>query len=245
MAGPGHLDDRGAGVRRVLRDLALPAAAAHARLVRPGHLHRVRQAAVPAARADRGRARRPGSTCSAITSRSPSACSRRSSGCSRRPPRCCSSRRCRPRVSVFPVVSGRVRADRAGDGTADRVRLRLLLGPAADDRLRLPRDRARRAAARVLAVRAGPRPPVAAIALGACRWCSWRRARASPSPRSALLLVDRRGLPALLPGPVAAARPPVAAAAGGRSGGSTGRRGVGAGLCLTAWGLFWSVFAIT
>ncbi len=59
----------------------------------------------------------------------------------------------------LPRGGGRVRFHRAEHRPADRVRLRLLLGPAADDRLRLPRDRPRRAAARVLCLRAGPPPP--------------------------------------------------------------------------------------
>src|SRR6202044_1717569 len=57
LARPGRVDDRVAGVLRLLRDLALPPPAARARLLGPGHLHRVRQAAVAAAGADRGRPR--------------------------------------------------------------------------------------------------------------------------------------------------------------------------------------------
>ena len=55
-----------------------------------------------------------------------------------------------------------------------------------------------------------------------------------------LLLATAAVYPGLLPGPVAAAR--LSSRGDGRR--LDGGAGVAAGLCLTAWGLFWSVFAI-
>ncbi len=162
---PVGVDDRDAGVRRLLRDLALPAPAALARLLGPGHLHRVRQAAVAAAGADRGRPRarvqparrslpgRPGGA-GAVLPAVPLA----------RHPAVLPG--AADRAVGVPGHRGRVSAPRTAERTDDRVRLRLLLGPAADDRLRLPRDRARGAAARVLALGAGPRPGARDRAVG-------------------------------------------------------------------------------
>ncbi len=56
-----------------------------------------------------------------------------------------------------PGHLGRGRQARPPCGRRHRRGLRVLLGPAADDQLRLPRDRVRGTAARVLAVGAGPR----------------------------------------------------------------------------------------
>ena len=60
-------------------------------------------------------------------------------------------------VSVFPVAQLAREKLGLGASRGDRGRLRVLLGPAAAGRLRLPRDRVRGAAAGLLAVRAGPR----------------------------------------------------------------------------------------
>ena len=56
-----------------------------------------------------------------------------------------------------------------------------------------------------------------------------------------LLLAVAAAYPRVLPGPVAAAGP----SARGNRWRLDGATGVGAGLCLTAWGLLWSVLAIT
>ncbi len=66
--GPGAVADRAGGVRRLPADLAVPVPAAAADLLGPGHLHRVREAVRPPARADRGHQGRRESTCSATTS---------------------------------------------------------------------------------------------------------------------------------------------------------------------------------
>ncbi len=67
---------------------------------------------------------------------------------------------------VGPAAGGWVGAGERGS-PGDRVRLRLLLGPAADDRLRLPRDRLRGAAPGVLVVGPRARPGARDDLLGA------------------------------------------------------------------------------
>ncbi len=115
-------------------------------------------------------------------------------------------------------------------------------------------------------LRAGPPPSRRRRSRGRCRWCSWRRTRASPWPRSA---PARRGGVPVAAAAVAAARPRCprrASAMSGRPRRATGPPGRGAagcagarpgqrrglrrvalwgGLFLMAWGLFWSTFAIT
>jgi uncharacterized membrane protein len=59
-----------------------------------------------------------------------------------------------------------------------------------------------------------------------------------------LLLATAAVYPRVLPGPVAAARPPVSGNGWRNVWRLDGEAGVGAGLCLTVWGLLWSVFAI-
>ena len=145
--------------------------------------------------------------------------------------RCCSSRRWRPRCRSSPWSTAGFALTGRSDGPADRLRVRLLLGPAADDRLRLPRDRPRRAAARVLAVSAlVRRRPVAAIA--------W----AVPL----VFVKEDQGFTVaaigLLLGATMAFRP-VAARRLWRGATRTASRR-GAGCSSSAWGLFWSVFAI-
>ena len=66
-----------------------------------------------------------------------------------------------------PGDLGRGREAGAQGGCGHRGRVRALLGPAADDRLRLPRDRLRPAAAGLLAGRADPRPLPQRGAVGA------------------------------------------------------------------------------
>ena len=87
-------------------------------------------------------------------------------------------------VSVFPVSQLAREKLGTGPGPGDRDRVRVLLGPAADGQLRLPRDRLRRPAAGLLAVRAGPRPASRPRCGGRCRWSSSRRTRASRWPPS-------------------------------------------------------------
>ena len=168
---------------------------------------------------------------SAITSRSRSVCSPRSSASFRRRPRCCSSRRWRRGVGV-PGGHGGLRADRAGDGAADRLRLRLLLGPAADDLLRLPRDRPGRAAARVLAVGAGPPPARGGDRLGGAAGVRQggpgvhrRRDRRCCSPAAALFPGCCR--PVRVAGPGSARPAWLAAARRDRAVGRAVPRGVG------------------
>ncbi len=131
-----------------------------------GHLHRVRQAARAPARADR-----------------------RHQDARLRPARRSLPAACRGPGPVLPGLSllghAARRAGRAGRGVGvpdqparqgqarpgcqprDRGGLRVLLGPAATGRVRLPRDRARRPAAGLLAVRVGQRPDPGRGLLGA------------------------------------------------------------------------------
>ena len=168
---PGAVADRAGRVRGLHHDLAVPLRPACPGLLGPGHLHRVRPAAGAPARArgehPRGRFQ---------PARGPLPADRRPD----RPHLPAGPQRGHPARGPGPAHRGvggpgqpgrRLPARHRGRAD-DRRGLRALLGPAADDRLRLPRDRVRCPAAGLLAVRAaagqssGPRP------YGRCRWCS-------------------------------------------------------------------------
>ena len=146
--------------------LGVPLPAARPRLLGPGHLHRVRQAAGAPARAG---SEHPRHRVQPV--RRPLPADRRAD----RPAVPDLSQRGHPAggaglpdrgIGDPGEPGGRGPAGHRG-GADDRRRLRSVLGPGADDRFRLPRDRVRRPAAGLLAVRAAARPDPGRRAVGA------------------------------------------------------------------------------